>query len=379
MSVRFRPYLFLVFGLALAFVVIPSHRTFAAATGTGTSLTTSPITLGLNIKPGTTSTQTLQVMNNTSQPLQINMEIKTFGAYGSTGQAAITDFLPDNPASGWIHLSPSTFTAEPNVWSKVAATIDLPKGASLGYYYAIIFQPVTPNQVAAPKTAIVKGSNAILMLIDTNSANESRQVSIANFSVSKRLYEYLPASFSVTIHNTGNIYLAPAGDIFISKHSNGADTIDSIPINSGGGNVLPDSNRVFKATWNDGFPVFEPEVKNGLTVLDKQDNPVEHLQWNFSKTNKLRFGKYYAQLALEYNNGTHEVLLNSTVSFWVIPWKLLLVAIVILLIVLFGLWSLGRSIYRKIRGIPKKSKRRKAAKLNSQPPHHPHTPQTPTS
>ena len=130
MVVRFR--LYIVWILAIAFILVlgPSHKLLAASGGT--SLTTSPVTLGLNVQPGTISTQTLEVMNNTSQPLPIVMAIKTFGAYGVTGEAAITNFQPDDPAASWIHLSPTNFIAQPGVWSKVKATIALPKAANLG-------------------------------------------------------------------------------------------------------------------------------------------------------------------------------------------------------------------------------------------------------
>jgi len=36
---------------------------------------------------------------------------------------------------------------------------------------------------------------------------------VKNFSVGHGIYEYLPASFSVTTRNSGNIFLAPEGDI----------------------------------------------------------------------------------------------------------------------------------------------------------------------
>jgi hypothetical protein len=277
------------------------------------------------------------------------MEVKTFGAYGSSGQAAITNFSSGNPAQGYIKLTPSTFTAPPDQWSYVQASISIPKTASLGYYYALVFQPALPSGIPHPGHAVINGSNAILILINTNSANESKQLGIAKFSVNKKLFEYLPANFSITVHNPGNIFLAPVGDIYISKNSNGSNTIDTLPINAGAGNVLPGTNRAFTATWSDGFPVFVAEDKDGQPVLSKSGNPVEQLKWKFADANKFRFGEYYARLALAYNNGTREVLLNSTVSFWVIPWKLLLVALLILLIILAALFIIIRSIWRKIR------------------------------
>lgn len=348
---RFR----ILFWSILVFVLlcgIDLHNALAASSS-GTSLTTSPVTLGLDIKPGTTSIQKLQVMNNTSKPMLIAMQVETFGAYGNSGEAAISGFPSGDPAAKWIHISPSSFVAQPGVWMPVQATISLPKTASLGYYYAVVFQPVIPAQLQVPGAKIVKGFNAILVLVDTGSVGEQRQVKVANFTVNKHLFEYLPASFSVTIQNPGNIYLAPTGDIFISRNSNGTNTIDTIPVNGGVGNVLPNSYRVFTTLWADGFPEFVPKLLNGQPETSKNGQPVEQLKWDFSKANKFRFGKYYARLALVYKNGSHEVLLNSTLSFWVIPWKLLAVIFIIILLFGFALWSIGHGVYRRIRSLKK--------------------------
>jgi hypothetical protein len=331
-----------------AAVLFPTHA-FAATSGPALSLTSSPVTLNLVIKPGTSTSKTLQLRNNGSQPLQINMKLQVFSAYGTSGEAAISEPKPGDPSATWVHFSPSTFTAQPGVLNTVKMTIALPKGASLGYYYAVIFQPViaTPTSVSTPSST-VKGSNAILVLVDTQSANENRNIKIASFTATKKVYEYLPATFNVSIHNGGNIFLAPTGNIFISKNANLTHTLDILPFNPGGGNVLPDSNRTFNINWSDGFPIFKPETKNGQPVDNKQGNPVEKLDWNTSASiSKIRFGKYYAQLALVYTNGAQVVPVTGVVSFWVIPWKLILIIVFGLAAFIF-LWKLTKKFLRKL-------------------------------
>ncbi|MFI5271313.1 MAG: hypothetical protein ACHQT9_04710, partial [Candidatus Saccharimonadales bacterium] len=166
-------------------------------------------------------------------------------------------------------------------------------------------------------------------------------ISVANFSANKHVYEYLPVNFSVTLHNQGNIYLAPSGDIFISRNSDMSHSIATIPFNSSGANILPSSNRVFKNSWNDGFPVFVPKLVKGNTVYS--------LSWNFKNANNLRFGKYYAQMAVSYSDGTNIRLITSKISFWVIPWFLILVGTIVCILVAVGLWTLGRIIYKRFQ------------------------------
>jgi hypothetical protein len=344
-----------LFGVMVASCLLAIAASFsfgrAGAAGTGVSLTTSPISIDVASKPGTTITRTLQLKNNTAQPLQINMQLEVFDAHGSSGEAAITNPSPGDPSPSWVHFSPASFVAQPDVWSTVQMTINLPKTAQLGYYYAVIFKPNIPTGTTAPGSNVVKGSNAILVLLDTETPNENRQVKIANFSVSKKLYEYLPVTFNIAIRNSGNIYLGPTGNIFISRSPKLTNTIAVLNVNPAHGQVLPDSNRDFTDVWQSGFPVFIDKTLNGQVVRSSKGQPVEQLQWNFSKVNQIRFGKYYAQLALVYNNGQRPILVTSTVSFWVIPWKLLSVALVVVILIGLGIWSISRNIIRRLRKI----------------------------
>ncbi|HUD05373.1 MAG TPA: hypothetical protein VMR18_00415 [Candidatus Saccharimonadales bacterium] len=338
--------------LFLAADILSAKQVLAA--GQPTSLTTSPVSLDLQVKPGSSLTKTLQVMDNDTEPLTINMQLQIFGAYGNTGEASIYKAPANDPSTGWVHFSPSSFVAQPGVWASVQMKINLPASASLGYYYAVIFHPNTATPKLGKLTNVIKGSNAVLVLVDTGSANESRQVQIASFSVSKHIYEYLPATFTVNIHNAGNIYLAPTGNIFISKNSNLTNTIDTLTVNPGRANILPDSHRIFTATWSNGFPVFEDKKVDGQVVNNKQGKPIQQLVWNFADTNKFRFGEYYAQVTLTYNNGTFVVPLTGVVSFWVLPWKLMIVAFLVLVLLGLGFWSVGRSVLRRIRKVRKK-------------------------
>jgi hypothetical protein len=322
----------------------------AAAAGTAISLTTSPVSMSLTIQPGTSVTKKLQLMNNSVQPVKINMELDTFGPSGTSGQAIIKPPSPADPSVDWVTFSPSTFIAQPSVWTAVSMTISLPKTAALGYYYAVVFKPDV--RVAEQKHAnIIKASNGVFVLVDTGSGNENRQVSISGFSADRHVYEYLPATFTVSVRNGGNIYMAPFGNIYISRSSDMTHTIAAMTVNGAGGNVLPHSDRNFQMSWSDSFPVYGNKTLDGQAITDKQGKPVKQLSWDFSKANKFRFGKYYAKLTLVYNNGKQVIPVTSEISFWVIPWKLILGAVAVVALLLVGMWSIGRTTVWGVRRI----------------------------
>ena len=314
----------------------------------GSNITTSPVTLTLNGKPGTSVSTTLQMQNNASTPVEIKVSVQTFRAHGTDGQAQILPPGPGNDSLNWVHLSKQSFTAQPGVWVPVQMTINIPAGAGLGYYYAVLFSPATGVRSSA-SSGVIKGSNAILVLLNAQSGNARPKLQVTSFTASRKLYEYLPADFSITVKNAGNIFLPPSGNVFISKSADFSHIIDSIDINPTQGNVLPASTRVFPATWDKGFPAFEPKTVNGQRVTDKKGNLIKQLSWDFSKANKFRFGKYYAKLVFVYNDGSRDIPTQAVISFWVIPWKLMTMILVLLILLGVGLYVVTRKIAGRTR------------------------------
>ncbi len=319
--------------ISLSVVVLGAPTALAAKTNF--DLTTSPVSAVINAKPGSVATTTMHVVNNSPVPLPLTIKLFTFGAAGTSGKPALRQPSTSDSFIKWARFSPAAFIAQPNVPVAVTMTIDVPKTASLGYNYGVAFEPVTPDVAAFPGTTTVSGSNVVLILLNATTASEVRSVRITSFTASKKLYEYLPVNFSINVHNSGNIFLAPGGDIFISKSPNftPGSIIDTIPVNSGQGNILPGTNRVFTASWTDGFPVYVLKQIDGHQVM-KNNRPQYSLSWNFAHANKMRFGKYYAKLIMSYDNGTRQIPVVAVLSFWVVPWELLgLIAFIVLLFI----------------------------------------------
>lgn len=325
-----------------------------AAGASGTNLTTSPVSSVLHTPPGKPITTTISVLNNASKPVDVRLQLQTFKPYGRNGRAQIVPPKANADYIKWVHFSQTTFTAQPGVWQKVQMTISPPASASLEYYYAVLVKPAA-SSATRHNTTTLKGYNAILALLDVRSPNDRPQLKVSNFSADHGLYEYLPASFTITAHNTGNVFLAPAGDIYISKSSDFKHTLATLPINSSAGNVIPGSARDFSSQWNDGFPLFVPKTIGGQPVTDKSGNTIEQLKWDFTQANKFRFGRYYAKMVFVYNNGTRDVPISAVVSFWVIPWKLGSLVVLLLALLVFGVYTVGRKIASRTAKLTKKA------------------------
>ena len=334
-------------GLLLFGALVQQLSGLSLAASGGSTLTTSPVSVSLTTKPGTSISTDLQLQNNSSNSVEIAVHLQEFKASGEDGQAQIYVPPAGDPSLGWVHFSEDRFVAEPGVWHKIKMTIDVPKTAAFGYYYAVIFSPVSSSALI-PGVNSYKGANAILVLLNAHSGSEKNLLEIASFSADQHAYQYLPATMNVRVHNTGNIFTAPRGVIYISRSPTG-DIIDTLDVNKGLGNVLPGTYRNFSVQWDDGFPVYQTKRINGQVVSDKQGKPVQELAWDFSHVNRLRFGRYYARLVLVYSDGTRDIPLYATVSFWVIPWVPMLVLLVVLVLVGIGLWTVVRFTIKRRR------------------------------
>lgn len=336
--------------LIVLLLTVLAAPALAAAPG-GINLTTSPLPISLSMNPGTSISTDVRVQNSSAQTQQIKVSLMKFSAYGETGKPALQDRAPGDDYFDWVSFSPSSFQAPPNQWMSVKMTIRAPKEAAFGYYYAVVFTPA--NQVASGQGNKLVGSTAVLVLLDVKNPNAKRQAQIADFSVDKKIYEFLPVDFSVRLHNTGNVHLLPAGSIFIKR---GSKQVAAIDFNTQHGNVLPNSYRVYTSSWSDGFPIYVPKEDNGKEVTGKNGQPARQLKWDLTKIPHLKFGHYTANLVAAYDNGTRDVPLQATVSFWVVPWRIIAFVIVVGGLTVVGLWSTGGKIYRRLRGIKKHEK-----------------------
>jgi hypothetical protein len=184
------------------------------------------------------------------------------------------------------------------------------------------------------------------VLLDVNSPNARRSAKVVDFSVDKKTYEFLPVTLSVRLHNDGNVHLLPGGSIYIKR---GSKQVAVLPFNSQHGSILPNSYRIYTSSWSDGWPVYAQKTQDGKVVLDKNGKPVTSLSWDFSKIQHLKFGHYTANLLAVYDNGSRDVPMEASVSFWVVPWRLILFAILIplvpaLIVYFFMRWRFNKKL-----------------------------------
>ena len=285
----------------------------------GISLQVSPLPIDLVTKPGTSVSTPLRVRNagSKTEKLQVSLLKVT---EDNNGLVHLSKPGANDAFTQWVSFSRTVFNAPPGEWQTINMTVDVPSSAAFGYYWAVEYSRADTEQAQAGK-AVARGAVATFILLNADAPGAIRQAQVTSFSSDKKTYEFLPATFSVKVKNTGNVHVAPHGNIFISK---GGKQVAAIPVNLAGGNVLPSSSRYYSASWDNGFPVY-------IAGPDNKGKAKTSLKWDLSKANRLRYGHYSAHLVMIYDDGTRDVPMEATVSFWVIPWRVILYALLIII------------------------------------------------
>jgi len=344
-------HLTLLFLLALP-ITLPLHALAQSKSSgsNGLNIEISPLPIELNAKPGTSVSTDLRVRNGGTTSEKLKASLKTFTAEGPDGHIVLHEPSPNDEYTQWVSFNKTVFDAPPGQWQSIKMTVNLPKNAAFGYYYAIQFELANPPK-PEPGATSLQGAVVIFVLLNAEAPGAVKKADVKSFSADHQTYEFLPVNFKVAVHNSGNLHLTPHGNIFIRR---GGKQIASLAVNGTQGKILPGANRIFTTSWNDGFPVHQVVTDaNGQVVKDTHGNPKTKLSWNFSKVSKLRFGHYTADLLLIYNDGQRDIPVTGTLSFWVIPWRLLGGLAVILIFMLIGFWS---SIRRMIHWVKQRTK-----------------------
>ena len=335
-----------VFGASL-------HLLFAQTSPGDLRLVTSPLPISLVSEPGQTISTELRVKNAGSRPETLRIDIMKFGAFEEEGAPRLLDREPGDDFLDWVTFSEETFTLEPEEWKTVTATFALPPSASFGYYYAFVFTRASEEESLGERETAVVGGTASLVLLEARVPNAKREITVTEFSTDRMVYEFLPVSFSVKLRNSGNVHVAPRGNIFLEK--GGDKDIALLEINPGKGNILPDSARIFEESWKDGFPVYQERIEDGNAVLNERGEREIELHWNWQEASKLRFGKYKAKMLLIYDDGVRDVPIEGVVSFWVVPWRLLAGAIFIGIFFFIGMKNTLLRLWQRVRSYFQKS------------------------
>jgi hypothetical protein len=305
----------------LAFAVTISPLTTAVTApatqspSAGQALEIAPPVLNLKADPGEVIQAKIALRDISSTSLIVTSEINDFTANGEDGTPkVITDTAEKSPYSiiDWIKPIPG-LTLKSRQIENLPVTITVPKNAAPGGYYGVVRFTATAPNIDQSGVALSASLGAMIFIRVNGDAKES--MSIQDFYLSKDdsrgfFFDSIPVTFTERIKNQGNVHEQPIGQILVTDMF-GKPAVN-VNVNLEGRNVLPATIRRF-------------------------DQPLD----KSAVGNRILFGLYTAKLTMKY--GATGQTVTKTIKFWIFPWKLLIAAIIVLIVlVLLGRLMLKR-------------------------------------
>lgn len=313
---------------SLAFLILMLFGLFGSTTGVkaenGQALSISPPVLELSADPGQTVVASIKLTNISSEELLIKNQVNDFGAKNETGEPNI--IFEDTESTSyslknWI-TAPPPFKIASRETKTVDFPIKVPANAEPGGHYAVVRFTGQAPELEDTGVALSASLGSLVLLKVSGETKE--QASITEFfsagsDYSKTsFFEYPPINFVERIHNDGNVHVNPSGtieifDIFGRKVGSAQVNGDPTDPKNKPRAILPNSTRRFEQTYNSNWMI----------------------------------GPYTAKLKLNYGKDNQNVLASSTM-FWVIPYKQILLAILILILLILLIRFINKRYKQRI-------------------------------
>lgn len=280
------------------------------------------------VDPGDVLTYEVKVINDRHYEKTVYFSSQNFVA--SQDEDGSQEFVEEDEPTGlasWITPMVDSMYLEPREEKKLPLVISIPKDAEPGSHTAVFWTgDIRPDEEGG--VVGVAGTVGVLFLINV-SGDIIEDAEILEFNYYDKFQNRLPVEFFTRVQNKGTVHFQPAGQIEIKGlFGRTVATIDPNPLEA---NVLPNSVRKYDSWWTKAPPTEEIVDEGFFSALKNEVT-------NFG------LGPYKAHLTLDYGRYSEKTAYASTDSFWVVPWRTLLVATIILLIVLFGIKMYNKTI-----------------------------------
>jgi len=293
------------------------------------ALTISPARIEVTGDVGTTITKEITLFNdskNKSETYYIS-----YANFESEGESGSPRFMePKDDLGTWMNAGESV-TLEAGKSKTIPLIINIPQNANSGGHFAVVFFGNNPNTKDGGGVSIGMKTGTLVLLSVKGKVLEAGGLIDFKTKDNKFFYNSLPVSFVYRWKNDGNDRIKPEGNINI--HSIFYWPTTKIDANSVSGNILPNSTRLFNVDWIK-HPL-DNKLKINNSFISSYFDTVSYQWQNFA------LGPYMAKLDLVY--GASQGHNSKYVFFFVFPWQLFIVLIIIFTVIFF----VGRYLIRR--------------------------------
>lgn len=265
----------------------------------------------LLVDPGQKITRDIFVTNRIGKTMDFKIDIEDFTGTRDPRNTIALLGNEKGPYSlkDYIHPEIDKFTLNYGERITIPVEISIPDNAEAGGLYGAVLVRTDPqgpnleeeNDKASTGVKVISRIGTLFFIrVKGDVVNNGL---LKDFQADKKIYETSPISFNVFFENNGSIHLNPYGIIEIKNYL--GKKIDEIKLDPWF--AMPDSLRARKVDWKKDF----------------------------------LFGRYTA--TVQINRGYDNIVDEKTITFWVIPWKIIGAALVIIFIIVWlFVWIISR-------------------------------------
>lgn len=277
-------------------------------------LQVSPAMVELNAEPGKSYVLDVDLLNVANSQQTYQTEYFDFRSKDDSGtpDVYVDNSLPKSASvRSWFSADETLLLASYQKKSyKIKVTV--PANAEPGGHYGVVsFTNGAPGVGDSERVAVQVKTGVLVLIRVAGDIKES--LTIDSFTASSKnstpfFIENAPIDFTARVRNTGNVHVRPQGSIEVRNMLGGL--VGKSDFNKSAGNILPKSIRKLQSSLNADWMI----------------------------------GQYTATLTAGY--GTNGQALVGETTFWVIPYKPILIVLLALLTIVFIIRTWLRS-YRK--------------------------------
>lgn len=292
-------------GIILTFAGYVTYHGLSHAQLSVQTITITPPTIQQVVNPGDKKEGTLSVINDSDGDLTFVTSVYDFVVTDTHGTPQIlpAGTIANNKysAANWVAVYPAEFSVKARQRVTINYYLQVPGNAGPGgHYAAIVYQPITAGAQQGTG-AHIQSQIATLVYFDV-AGPIKEGAKVTKFSANP-FQEYGPVDIKTQILNMGDLHINPQG--YITLKDMVGKTIATVPLAQR--NIFP-----------------------GNVALDYTTRVGE----------KWMIGRFQANLVASY--GVNQNLpLSATIYFWVFPWRVSIVVILIIVALVLGyfLWK----------------------------------------
>ncbi len=271
----------------------------------------------IEVNPGETIIQEVSVSNRISANRTFLLEVEDIEGSSDGSSAVSLTGKEKGPYSirDYISFPKDSFVLDLGERARIPVTITIPPDAEPGGYYGSVListiQDSKSDAVTAPKSPIIARVGSLFFVrVRGDVKTEGKTISLNTIN-NKWWYESGPIELGVLYENTGSVHVNPYGELSVKNMF--GEEVGFVELEPWF--VLPKSLRIREITWDREF------LLGRYTVVAK------------------------------VNRGYEDIIDEVSVSFWVLPWKIVGGAFLILFIIIFSLRAFFRNFEFKRKSV----------------------------